>query len=161
MNTSLPFEDIILPPAISWWPLALGWWLVIAAGLSLLALLGWFFYKKYQQRKKIQRACTALQERTHALTGAALYTEINAWLKLQIRPYQPEALNLYGQAWLGFLNSSTKEPYFSGLLGEALSQGIYQAQPIAANPTELTQAATLWLHDYLRTNSKGSHYVGN
>jgi len=34
--TSLPLRDVHLPPIPSWWPLPLGWWLVLAA----LAVIG-------------------------------------------------------------------------------------------------------------------------
>ena len=29
MNQALPLRDIQLPDAVSWWPLAMGWWLLL------------------------------------------------------------------------------------------------------------------------------------
>lgn len=161
MNSALPLEDIILPPAVSWWPMAWGWWLLIGISCVFLALLINIFYKKHQRHKNFQHACQHLNDSTAELTGAALYTQINAWLKIQIRASHPEALNLHSQAWMDFLNNSTNKPYFLGVLGQALSQGIYQAQPVVATHTELNQAAVAWLKSYLKENQKGGRHVGH
>ena len=43
-ETALPLRDLHLPDAIGWWPLAPGWWGVIAA---LGVLLGYVLLRLY------------------------------------------------------------------------------------------------------------------
>ena len=44
----LPLRDLHLPEPINWWPLAPGWWLVIALVLFALGWLLWQAWRKYQ-----------------------------------------------------------------------------------------------------------------
>lgn len=56
----IPLRDIHLPEPISWWPLAPGWWVLVAVLLTLLVLGGllWFFFSK----RHLRRATRALEQ---------------------------------------------------------------------------------------------------
>lgn len=43
--SQIPLRDIHLPDAISWWPLASGWWLILVF-LIVCALLVWFYLRR-------------------------------------------------------------------------------------------------------------------
>ena len=43
--SEIPLRDIHLPDAISWWPLAFGWWLALFLVIALAAGLWWYFRK--------------------------------------------------------------------------------------------------------------------
>ena len=45
--TVLPLRDIHLPAAVSWWPLAPGWWLLLATlGAAVVAVAGWRWWRR-------------------------------------------------------------------------------------------------------------------
>ena len=52
----IPLRDIHLPAAISWWPLAPGWWVLLALLLVALGVgIGWFVWRrKYRVRHLAQ-----------------------------------------------------------------------------------------------------------
>ena len=47
-ENTLPLRDLHLPDAIGWWPLAPGWWVVIALVAALLGYILWRVYKHWQ-----------------------------------------------------------------------------------------------------------------
>ena len=52
----IPLRDLHLPEMTGWWPLALGWWFLIAlAGCGLLYLL-WRAFKIFQHNAARRRA---------------------------------------------------------------------------------------------------------
>lgn len=156
-QAALPLEDIILPPAISWWPLAWGWWALIVLSLIILAALvyGWLSWRKRRQQQAA--ALQALTTSTENLTGSALYSAINYWLKLQLKTQHPQTLHLHGQAWAEFLQQSTRTPIFNDELLQALSQGVYQTQPVDISREQCLAAAKQWLRTKKQIQHGGQH----
>ena len=102
-------HDIVLPPAVSWWPLAPGWYVVI--GLALLALIPLARHAARRHRarayrREALREIDALQRR--AATGAAsadALAEVAALLRrvaLHAAP-RAEVAALAGQDWVEHL----------------------------------------------------------
>lgn len=48
----LPLKDIHLPDPVSWWPLAVGWWLVILLGVLATAGFLWWFRASAPKRRR-------------------------------------------------------------------------------------------------------------
>ncbi len=55
-------RDIATPSAVSWWPLAPGWWLVIALLCALLGYAGWQLWQRYQAGRYLREARALLTE---------------------------------------------------------------------------------------------------
>jgi len=55
---NIPLRDIHLPDAISWWPPAIGWWIVV--GLIILCGLAYYWLKHRRARRKVAKS--ALKE---------------------------------------------------------------------------------------------------
>lgn len=144
-TNTLPLEDIILPPAISWWPLAWGWWAVIVVSLITLTLLVYGLWRWFRKHRQQQQALQELASSTENLPSSELYSAVNAWLKIQLKTQQPQALHLHGKAWAEFLQQSTVKPIFSDEIIQALSQGLYQAQPANISREQCLAAAEQWL----------------
>ena len=53
-KTSLALRDIHLPEAISWWPPAPGWWILLS--LLVIGFTLFFFWRKYQRSLRIKKA---------------------------------------------------------------------------------------------------------
>lgn len=146
---SLPLEDIILPSAISFWPLAWGWWLLIIVFCVVVTVLGLWLSKHLKLKRKQQKAERLLFTSTQNLTGTKLFIALNTWLKIQASDAYPQAQSLYGKEWISFLNESANQSVFSDQQTQALSQGLYQSKTqessIECEASELQKSALLWL----------------
>ncbi|HPY40873.1 MAG TPA: DUF4381 domain-containing protein, partial [Thiolinea sp.] len=62
--TELPLRDIHLPPEISWWPLAWGWWALLALVVLILVMLfnWWRQRSSSQQHVNLSAQASALKE---------------------------------------------------------------------------------------------------
>jgi type II secretory pathway pseudopilin PulG len=109
-NQLAQLKDIHLPEPIGWWPLALGWYILI--GLLLIALLGslvWI-YRYYQQGRAKRQALRMLkdyvqryqQDNNHQLMSARL-SELLRRVALAYFP-RSQVASLEGEAWIAFLN---------------------------------------------------------
>ncbi|MDY0250352.1 MAG: DUF4381 domain-containing protein [Pseudomonas sp.] len=112
-------QPIALPSPISWWPLALGWWLL--CGALLIAIILWRYVKHRRlQRKQLKRTMTldplresALQQ-LHALPkplggeqAGPWLQQLNQLLKRVCSARYPNYAShtLSGREWLAFLDS--------------------------------------------------------
>lgn len=143
-QSALPLEDIILPPAISWWPLAWGWWALLLATIALVAAALWILVRTIKRRQQQQLSLQNLHELCGQQQGSALYAALNSWLKIQLKAQQPQALALHGQAWADFLQHSTAKACFSPALLEALSQGVYRPVATEVSLEECLNSAEQW-----------------
>lgn len=48
----LPLRDIHLPDAVSWWPLGLGWWALLALAVFVLLVAVWWRSKTASRRRR-------------------------------------------------------------------------------------------------------------
>lgn len=146
--TQLPLKDLHLPEAISWFPPAIGWWLVAI----LLLLTVWFLYWLYKRFTRKTAFKIARQLLTNIkdspMDNAQKLAELSAWLRrvaITIAPREQTA-SLTGQAWLTFLDSSLKDSPFTTGVGRCLADAPYR--PTAPSETEISQLISLcenWL----------------
>jgi hypothetical protein len=109
-------RDIVVPPAVSFWPPALGWWMVgaacvIAAGFAVAATVRHWLRNAYRR------------EALRALEGAD-GRDISAILKRAALAAFPreQVASLNGVAWLAFLDR-TGGTVFTGTALLALTYG--------------------------------------
>jgi hypothetical protein len=109
MMDSLPLKDIHLPPAVSFWPIAPGWWL-LAIGLPLL-LFGLFkLYRRITRQTAVKQARPVLAAIRHhpQLDDLQKLAELSALLRrvaISLAPRR-EVASLTGEAWLHYLDTS-------------------------------------------------------
>ena len=102
------------PDLIGWWPLALGWWLLIVLAALCLAFLLAAVIKRYRANAYRRQAMAQLQilRRTYLADRdpSRYIAAANALLKsVALRSYpRREIAAASGEQWLRFLNSSTK-----------------------------------------------------
>lgn len=141
-------KDIHLPPSISEWPLAYGWWLVSILLITLIAV-SVFLYVQYRKQYAVQRAALTLLDeeyenyKTHNDSQVFLH-QCNQILKRYCLTHYPEAISLSGQAWSHFLISYCNKAVFSSDLTAAISEGLYQAH-CQYNVDELYRVCAIWL----------------
>jgi hypothetical protein len=128
----LPLRDLHLPDAVGWWPLAPGWWFLIA-----LAAAGFIYllYKQYLAWRWNAARRLALSElrriRTEYEAGADALTlakELSELVRRSMLAYAPrgEMAGLTGDAWLEWLDRGLDEKPFTSGPGRHIESLPYQ-----------------------------------
>jgi hypothetical protein len=132
-------HDIALPPEVPWWPLAPGWYAVIALVLAAAVWLSCSAWKRWRSNA-YRRA--ALQELKSLQTAAAI-AELLRRTALAIAP-RPVIAELTGSAWLDWLAEQCPEP-MPEIVRTQLKVGIYKATPATTDLSSLQTYATRWI----------------
>ncbi|MDH5766228.1 MAG: DUF4381 domain-containing protein [Gammaproteobacteria bacterium] len=144
-----PLRDIHLPDPVSWWPPAIGWWLLL---ITLIVVLFLFYKFRHMLNRKplkklvvaefntIRQAFNQHQDQTQ------LAQEISVLLRRACISYQPrhQAASLTGQQWIDYLNNMTGTPCFSQQHAEILFYAPYQEQA-SYNADELINSCNCWI----------------
>jgi hypothetical protein len=117
----IPLRDLHLPEAIGWWPLAPGWWLLIAlAVFGLLYLLhrAWCRWRANRPRRIALRELKKLHgEYRHGMDTVSLSKQLSQLLRRAMLAYasRDEVAGLTGQSWLEWLDRGLEgQPFTSG-----------------------------------------------
>lgn len=146
-------NDIVVPGPVAWWPLAPGWYLLLAvllAGLMVLAVRWWLRWRRNRYRRQALAELASIRD----LPGAQGFVQIPALLKrtaLSVWPRE-EVASLTGASWHRFLDDSARMNRFSGQLGEQLDQLAYsrgnESLPSAEELEQVFDAAGFWLKNH-------------
>ena len=145
--------DIHLPADISFWPPALGWWV-----LALLLLIASSFatrklYKKAEQRKACQYALAELENCLEKLDESAgqkkllqYVNDVNTVLRRVALVKFPESNpgSLVGETWIAFIRRTGNSSQLDDQLSAALSHGRFRKQ-IEVDIQALNQMARSWI----------------
>ena len=132
-------HDLALPPQVSWWPPAPGWYVVIALALIATAWLALRLLRRWQANA-YRRA--ALHELKSLDTPAAI-AELLRRTALAIAP-RPVIAELTGPAWLDWLARQCGEPLPENAR-EQLTDGVYGATTSGGNLNKLREYAAHWI----------------
>ena len=114
----LPLRDLHLPEAIGWWPLAPGWWGVIALAVLMLIVLFRYVMKRRARSaarrhalKQLERYC---RDYTRHRNAVQMSTELSELLRRTMLAYAPRAdvAGLTGEAWLQWLDRDLDRSHF-------------------------------------------------
>lgn len=145
-------HDIVLPQAVSWWPLAPGWYVVCALALMVLGLTIWWSLQRWQRRRYRRRALAELQllrEGGHDPRTTA--TQILILLKRTALAAYPRALvaGLSGERWWAFLDQHAAGTAFVSDIGPLATQLAYGSKPAGsaddARLDEFCSAVERWI----------------
>lgn len=151
MNAGGPLlRDIHLPSA-AWWPLAPGWWIVVALVLLVACVVTWLLWRRTRQRplRAALREIDAI-EAAHARGGdiGQLADGVSRLLRRVAYKIDPAAASQFGDAWRLFLSRYARDE----VTHEALSRLVearYQAHPVLDAPA-LLAALRAWCREALR-----------
>ena len=135
---SLPLRDIHLPDSVSWWPPALGWWLVMGVLLALVAV--GLVVKWMKRRRQFNRIALAEFNQIIAHYNShgnpqQLLQELSALMRRITISAFPElhAAGMTGDTWLRFLDELAAQQSvksdaikFNSPLGQWLVSAPYQ-----------------------------------
>ena len=142
-------KDINFPPAIGWWPLARGWYLVMALIFILVVFFLYRAYQRYLNGRAKKQALNLLElyatqyakEGTTQLTSARI-SELLKRVALVYYPRQQVA-SIHGQDWIDFLNKTSKRLDFESVKTMLLDSPFKLNEQINLNP--LITLAKLWI----------------
>jgi hypothetical protein len=125
--SQLPLRDIHLPAAVSWWPLAYGWWILI----GIVVALGCVGFVLYRRRFRERAAIRGLKAVARALAEGAAPVKCIQRISMILRRFAMSieksraVAGLTGEAWLRFLDGRWPRDEFSAGIGRVLIFGPY------------------------------------
>ncbi|WP_395373212.1 DUF4381 domain-containing protein [Marinicella sp. W31] len=130
---ALELRDIKLPAEPGYWPLAPGWWVLIAIGLIALLIVLFLLWRQYRRYQQYQHMNSALGRIHHNYLSHnnqhRLAADVSNLLRrfVRYRLGHATASTLQGEQWLEFLNNSDVHGDFSNC-STALIQGPYDPE---------------------------------
>lgn len=158
MNPLSQLEDIQLPQAVSIWPLAPAYWLLICVAVIFLCLISWIIYKRFKSREE-RRFIRGLIQQIDTLDGSApdFLSRVQKALKLAANqkckqsPYVTSSnqavMAQTGEEWKAVLARSkfiNKEPAALEVLFN-VHKGVYDPSVAQINHGTIKRYAATWI----------------
>jgi hypothetical protein len=135
-------HDIVLPPDVPWWPLAPGWYGLLAVALVLLC---WLTFRHWQSWRANAYRRAALRELA-ATNNAAGVAEILRRTALVIAP-RADVAHKTGNDWLNWLESRGGG-VLSAEIREDLTRGVYARTTDERDISRLRDYAARWISSH-------------
>ncbi len=157
----LPLRDLHLPPDISWWPLAPGWWVLLAI---MAAGLGWLLYRSLLRWRAGKPRRAALRQLAHLKRAyrqsgntQRLGIDLSELLRRAMLAYAPrsEVAGLAGECWLDWLDQGMDEKVFSEGAGKMIESLPYRNPELDAQGVDVDGLIDA-VHKRLQTPITGS-----
>lgn len=139
----IPLRDLHLPEMVGWWPLAPGWWFLIAlASAGVLYLL----YKQYlkwrsnaARRLALSELARLRQEYEQGADAQTLSKELSELLRRSMLAYAPrgEVAGLTGAGWLEWLDRGMDDRPFTEGSGRDLESLPYRRPESIENEADI------------------------
>ena len=148
----LPLRDIHLPEPVSWWPPAPGWWLLLIAGIVIIASL--LVYRWIRNSRLLKRTVVAELNRVRARyqenhDPVELVKSLSTLMRRASISFYPRstAASLTGNDWLKYLDSTSQRKDFEHGSGRILASAPYLPanSPIDVDPDDLLSLCENWL----------------
>ncbi|PUA30039.1 MAG: hypothetical protein B0W54_05790 [Cellvibrio sp. 79] len=152
--------DIHLPDSVSWWPLAPGWWAILA--LLILALVAVFLWRRHLKQNRYRKLAqqeldTIYSNYQNTQNATAFLHEISVLLRRTALTAYPKSFNasIKGQAWLEWLDRVYVNPamQFNSAIGQQLLTASYQKNP-QIEATALYHLCRNWLSQHRNYRQK-------
>ena len=131
-NPLVNLKDIHLPPPVSFWPPAPGWWILAVLLISSLFIGGVLFYRQHKKRKPKTEALRILKDLQILYQNSkdevvSLRNLSNLLRRTALTFYDnDEVASLQGSSWLEFLDNTGKTKEFSQGAGKVLGNEVFQ-----------------------------------
>ena len=144
---------------VSWWPLAMGWWVLIGAGILIFFAAGWYAARKLAFRRSWKydtiRKLTELEDRLSDVSAseaavwetAVLFSEYLRRIAMR-RHARSQCAGLVGEAWLEWLSRHDVKNFDWKTKGKLLIEVPYAPvdRGLAADEIKIIiQAAKEWV----------------
>jgi hypothetical protein len=132
-------HDLVLPPAVPWWPPAPGWYAVFGLALAAVARLGWRSWQRWRANAYRRAALRELQ----SLRDAAAIAELLRRTALAVVP-RPIVAGMTGAAWADWLDAGYGAA-MSPPVRRLLTSGAYGRPPADQEIEALRDYAAGWI----------------
>ena len=157
-QTTDSLRDIHLPDAISWWPPAIGWWILLALIIAAFVFVPKLYRRMtYTPLNKVanitfQNIVTEYKKNNNE---SIFVIETSQFLRQTAMSYcgRDEVAQLTGDKWVQALNGITEQDYFSDEIKQTLVNAPYQ-KTISIDAEQLINTVQNWLAK-LPKQSKG------
>lgn len=145
----LSLNDIQEPVEPGWWPLGIGWWMMLAVILVLISL-GWWLIRQRRFNQIGIDAAHQLEfiEQQFILDGDLLQLKLSMsrWVKqVSIVAFPNAGVDGYcGQRWIDFLNEKSGDLFGRESMGRIFRDEVYSDQN-DIDGDELIRFCRLWL----------------
>lgn len=163
---ALPLRDFQLPDVVSWWPPALGWWMVLIASVLIIVLSYWLI-KKIRQ-PVLRKGVVVEKDRVIAdylkhQDKNRLLKELSMVLRRIGMSYQPRNVvaGMLGHHWFQQLNQLVDRNTLSDEVMILLSTAPYQKDPLLSDEQVQTviEQVNLWVSVLPKNSVSGGHHV--
>ena len=137
-------HDLVLPPAVPWWPLAPGWYVVMALALLTAAWMSFRAWKRWQSNAYRREAARELA----SLESSAAIAELLRRTALAIAPRSVIAEKT-GAAWVDWLAVQSPEAMPDSVRAQ-LTTGVYGRPAPSPELCALRDYATRWITRHRR-----------
>ncbi len=146
----LQLKDIHLPEPPGVWPLAPGWYVLIALGTCVILWSLWWGIRRSRRwrikrvaRKRLQ---AILVEHQQSANAACAFSDLSVLLRRVALVFEGRKVaGLTGDAWLEFLDHSGQTQAFTQGVGRLLISEPYQKAPDPKAIDELVQLVEKWI----------------
>ena len=155
-DQQLPLKDIHLPDVVSWWPPAIGYWLLLL--LIIFIIAGIFFIRHLRKMNRIKKLAlnefnSIKQRYENDLDANKLVNSLSALLRRAAISCYPrtDCASLTGSNWLTWLDKQFKDNYlqkengFSTGPGYLLTEFNYSGSSHSNDITQLIKLTESWL----------------
>ena len=150
-------RDIHLPDAISWWPPAIGWWILLALTIAAFIFLPKLYRRiTYTPLNKVADNTfkNIIAEYKENNNESDFVIKTSQFLRQTAMSYsgRNNVAHVTGEKWIQTLNNLTEENYFNEKIKQTLINAPYQ-KDINIDAEQLINTVQNWL-DKLPKNSK-------
>ena len=138
-------RDIHMPPPISWWPLAPGWWIASVIVIVLAAFLIAYWVRRSRRARAKKAALAELMQLKaqyqHTKNGSVV-ADISLLLRRAALAYFPRSrvASLHSYTWLQFLDSCGNTHAFTQGTGRLLLHASYKpTEKLTASPQQINE----------------------
>ena len=161
----LPLRDIHLPDAISWWPPAPGWWIllgILLVSATTVYLLRAIYLSRRLKRSALSELESIRQQYEQTRNQKQLVEALSILMRRASISFHPrsEAASLTGEHWLDYLDSTSKQPGFNNDAGQLLISAPYlpadhvESNESASHAEALVSLCENWLRAQPYINKK-------
>lgn len=139
----IPIRDLHLPEAIGWWPLAPGWWVLIAL---LAAWCGYMLFRAFRRwrwnaarRVALGELARVKKEYADGSDAVTLAIQLSELMRRAMLAYAPrdEVASLTGERWLQWLDRGFDDRPFSKGSGRNLESLPYRNRENVADEVDV------------------------
>lgn len=147
---TIALKEIRYPSNIDWWPMALGWWFILAIIVCAIIVFAMRFLRNFKRNKKRRIALNELHrirnDEIICSDVSLLTNKLSILIRKSMLAYESRdaVAGLVGEEWLEFLDQNLEEKYFSQGIGRSLVLFPYQ------NPKDLTSIDVTELCDLVK-----------